>query len=207
MTSQINVQTNRDRVVMCSVMGKIHHPTTPSAGAFRTSYEGKAFVLPGVGGITYNVKIGDSVYAMEGDHIEPGVSLKNDNESESGRLNTMSCIGNEAVVMTGDAKGAKGFVTGVHGGIEHVLVYFSKEDLYKMAPDDKVLIRAWGQGLAIKGFDDVRVMSIDPDLFEKLRINEKDGKTVMPVGRQGSRLSDGFQVLEPLPPIAATMIS
>lgn len=79
---------------------------------------------------------------LAGDHIEPGVSLFADNTRESQALNTLSCVGNQARVVSGDAKDAVGFVTGKHGGIEHVLCYFPKEDLEKMIPGDKILIKS-----------------------------------------------------------------
>ena len=171
---------NRDRLVMQSVVGRIHHPTM-AASLYRHTHDGKNRVLPGVGGITYNVKIGDSVYAMECDHVEPGVSLKNTDEKENVALNTLSCIGNVATVITGDAKGAKGFVTGSHGGIEHLLCYFEAADLEKMVPDDRVLIRAYGQGMQIEELPDIHTMNLSPDLFDKLRCENRDGKLVLPV--------------------------
>lgn len=94
---------------------------------------------------------------------------------------TFACIGNEAKVISGDGKGAKGYVTGMHGGIEHVMICFEKEDLENLAIDDKILIKAYGQGLKLEGFEDIQLMSIDPDLFEKLGVTEKDGKLQVPV--------------------------
>jgi hypothetical protein len=58
------------------------------------------------------------------DHVEPGVSLENrvkDSrmpQAQSRALNVLSCIGNEAIVVKGDAKGETGVVVGKHGGIE-----------------------------------------------------------------------------------------
>jgi hypothetical protein len=171
---------NRDRLVIQSVVGRIHHPTM-TAALYRHSHNGESRVLPGVGGITYNVKIGDSVYAMECDHVEPGVSLKNADDKENVALHTLACIGNPAQVITGEAKGAKGFVTGTHGGIDHTLCYFAPEDLDKMAPDDKILIRAQGQGMRINELPDIFVMNMAPELFDKLGCTLKDGKLVLPV--------------------------
>jgi hypothetical protein len=54
-------------------MGAIHHPTVRAGGAFSLGHDGMSTVLPGVGGITYNVKIGDGVFGWAGDHVEPGV--------------------------------------------------------------------------------------------------------------------------------------
>ncbi len=86
--------------------------------------------MPGVGGITYNLRVGDLACGWEADHVEPGVSVENkENDARSGQaantaFNVLSCVGNKATVVTGDAKGAEGTVTGKHGGIEHVLVDF-----------------------------------------------------------------------------------
>lgn len=173
------LKTNKENVVMYSVMGRIHHPIIRTP--YKTTVEGNAITVPGVGGVTYNVKIGDSVYGMEADHVEPGVSISNSDTTENTALNIFSCIGNKAIVKTGDAKDAVGFVTGTHGGIEHVLNYFHKDDLEKMAPEDKILIKAQGQGLKLVDFPEIKVMNIDPELFEKLPMRVEDDKLVFDV--------------------------
>lgn len=174
------INTNKQRLVMQSVQGKVHSPI--ASNPYRVNRDGLAEVLPATGGITYNVKIGDSCMDWVGDHIEPGVSIKNENVNENNSLMLLSCIGNEAKVVSGDAKGAKGYVTGMHGGIEHVLIYFNEEDMEKMAIGDSILVKAWGQGLKIEGHDDVKCMNIDPSLFDKLGIKENaDGILEVPV--------------------------
>ena len=171
---------NADRLVKQSVMGEIHHPTMSQV--YRLDTMGKGHTLPAVGGIVYNVKIGDSVYGMECDHVEPGVSIQNADNSENRALNTLACVGNAAFVVSGEAKGEKGFVTGKHGGIEHVLVYFECETLEKMKIGDKIQIRTQGQGMKIQGFEEsISVMNLDPGLFEKMDIQFADGKLIVPV--------------------------
>ncbi len=173
---------NAERLVMQSVMGHIHHPAMAANHYRIDTVTGIPRVLPGTGAITYNVKIGDSVYGMECDHVEPGVSIKNDDEKENVALNTLCCIGNRAIVVSGDAKGAEGFVTGTHGGIEHVLLYFADDALDKMAIGDRIQIRAQGQGMRIDGFEDsVSIMNTSPVLFERMGISVQDGKLVVPV--------------------------
>lgn len=174
------LKTNVDKVVMQSVQGKIHHPISP-ASPYRISHEGFPQVLPATGGITYNVKVGDSAMGWACDHVEPGVSIRNENTSENAALNALSCIGNEARVVSGDAKGARGFVTGTHGGIEHVIIHFNKEDMENMAVDDKILVKAWGQGFKLEDYPEIKVMNIDPNLFLKLGITEENGKIKVPV--------------------------
>lgn len=172
------LKTNKDKVVKWSVQGKVHHPT---GGTYRITHEGKPMILPATGGISYNVKIGDSAFGWAGDHVETGVSMRNENTNENAALMTFACIGNEAKIISGDAKGAKGYATGMHGGIDHVLVYFDEETLENLSIDDKIQIKAYGQGLQLTDYPDVHMMSIDPDLFEKLGVTEVDGKLQVPV--------------------------
>lgn len=177
------IKTNKEFLVMQSVGGKVHSPTI--ASPYRISRDGDPMILPATGGISYNVKVGDSCMTWIGDHVEPGVSVKNDNVNENNALMILGCIGNTAKVMTGDAKGATGFVTGGHGGIEHTLVYFDEETLEKLNIDDKILVKAFGQGLKIEGFDDVVCMNIDPTLLEKMNIKiTEDGCLEVPVATE-----------------------
>lgn len=173
------LRTNIEKTVIQSVQGKIHHPV--SSFPYRINSKGTAEVLPATGGITYNVKLGDPAFGWSGDHVEPGVSIRNEETHENNALMLLSCIGNECRVVSGDAKGAKGFVIGKHGGIEHVLVQFADDDLEKMAVDDKILVKAWGQGLKLLDYPDVMVMNIDPNLFLKLPIKEENGILKVPV--------------------------
>lgn len=175
------LRTNIDKTVMQSLQGKIHHPINPTP--FRIDVNGNAHVLPATGGITYNVKVGDSAFGWSGDHVEPGVSIRNEDKNENNALMLFACIGNEARVVTGDAKGAKGYVIGKHGGIEHVLIQFEKEDLEKMAVDDKILIKGFGQGLKLLDYPDIQVMNIDPRLFLNIPIKE-EGVLKVPVAAE-----------------------
>lgn len=173
------VKTNKDKVIKGSVVGKIR-PNV--CRGWRVAQDGTPFLTPGIGGINYNVKLGDPAFGWAGDHIEPGVSLYHDNKDFSEYLNILSCIGNEAIVMSGDGKGKRGFVTGKHGGAEDVMVYFEDETLDKLCPEDKVLIRAHGQGLKLIDHPEISAMNIDPNLFEKLGIEENaDGTITVPV--------------------------
>jgi hypothetical protein len=164
------LKTNVEKLIKISVVGEIASPTIRSP--YTVSATGKPFILPGVGGITYNLRIGDLACGWEADHVEPGVSIENkENDSRLGQaansaLNVLSCVGNTARVVTGDGKNAEGFVTGKHGGIEHVLVDFPPEILEKLLPGDKVLVRAYGVGLKLLDFPDVKVLNIDPNLLE-----------------------------------------
>lgn len=174
------LKTNKENLVMQSVGGKVHSPIV--ASPYRISRDGIPMILPATGGISYNVKVGDNCMKWVGDHIEPGVSIRNENTNENTAMMVLSCIGNKAIVTSGDAKGSIGFVTGGHGGIEHTLIYFDDETLEKLNIDDKILVKAWGQGLKIDGFEDIICMNIDPVLFEKLGIKmTENGELEVPV--------------------------
>lgn len=172
------MKTNRHTLVMQSVQGKVQHP---GFGGYRVTTDGVPLILPATGGITYNVKVGDPAFGLTGDHVEPGVSVKNENDGHNAALGVLSCVGNTAKLISGDAKGALGYVVGTHGGVEHLMVQFEQDVLEQMTMDDKILVKAFGQGLQVDGFEDVKVMSLDPDLFENMGIEEKDGQLIVPV--------------------------
>jgi len=100
--------------------------------------------MPGTGGITYNVAVGDSALDFAGDHVEPGVSISLFSQEGTppgmGALSILTCIGNEARIVDGKAAGIKGTVTGKHGGVEHVLIDFSPSTLDKLV----IFSRNWG---------------------------------------------------------------
>lgn len=179
------LRTNADKLVRISVVGEIASPTFRNV--YRISAEGRPMVLPGVGGITYNVRVGDSACGWEADHVEPGVSLENkENDPRFGQaasvaFNVLSCVGNEAVVVSGDAKGAKGVVNGKHGGIEHVLVDFPSDTLEKLMLGDKMLVKAFGVGLRLMDFPEIKVMNMDPRFLEALDPKPDGDKLEVPV--------------------------
>jgi len=177
------LRTNSSKLVMLSVQGQIAPPVRRTA--YAVDREGVPFVLPGVGGIAYNVKMGHPAFGWAADHVEPGVStaatIDDRSSAKNQAYNTLACVGNEAVVVSGDAKGAKGIVTGKHGGIEHVLIDFAQEDLEKMAIDDKIQIKACGVGLELLDYPGITVRNLDPALLEKLGITEENGRLIVPV--------------------------
>lgn len=167
--------TNEKKLVIQAVTGRIHHPTVTGQ---RVGYDGKGVLLPGVGGITYNFQIGDSCMELIGDHVEPGLSIANRDSKENLALNTFACIGNEATILSGNAKGKKGYVTGIHGGVNHVMVYVDEQTLHEVVIDDLLMIKAVGQGLKINKYENIFLANIDPTLLQKmenihLKLNDK----------------------------------
>ncbi|HLN89094.1 MAG TPA: DUF4438 domain-containing protein [Candidatus Binatia bacterium] len=179
------LRTNVEKLIKISVMGEIASPTIRSV--YNVSATGKPLVLPGVGGITYNLRVGDSASGWEADHVEPGVSVENkENDARSGQaanvaFNVLSCVGNQATLTTGEAKGAKGVVTGKHGGIEHVLVDFPSEVLEKLVLGDRILVKACGTGLKLLDHPDIKVLNMDPCLLETWNPKPSGSKLEVPV--------------------------
>ena len=178
------LKTNKDKLVMMSIQGRISYPVRK--GPYRVNYEGKPVIVPGVGGITYNIKVGDCAFGWEADHVEPGVSTVVDeekrNESPNIAYNILACIGNQARVVSGEAKGSIGTVTGHHGGIEHVLIDFDEETLEKLCIGDKILIKSFGQGLKLLDYPEIMLFNLDPAFLEKMNIKEiGEGSIEIPV--------------------------
>jgi hypothetical protein len=197
------LRTNESRLVELSIQGK---PTNPATrGLMVADAEGIPIALPGTGGITYNVKIGDPAFGWAGDHVEPGVSTVADEKDRMGTVNTgfnfYACIGNDALLVSGDAKGQKGTVTGHHGGAEHVLIDFPDAALKKMTLDDKILIHALGQGLELLDYPEIKVYNVDPRLLRRMAIKEdrKKGLIFVPVTHRvpGRLMGSGVGSIRP----------
>jgi len=174
------VKLNAEKLVKISVLGEVDHPSIPSS-PYRVSADGKPQVLVGSGGITYNVRVGDCVSGWQADHVEPGVSIKNSDKGANGALNVYACVGNEAVVVSGDGKKSKGIVTGKHGGIEHVLVDFPVSVMNKLVVGDKIQVKAEGVGLEIEDVPEVTVMNCAPAVLRKMGLRKRGGKLRVPV--------------------------
>ena len=172
------LKTNEDKLVELSMQCKPGPPRIRPG--WKVDHEGKPFILPSIGGITLNIQVGDSAFGLAGDHIEPGVSCSANSEKPfefpNNSLQLLSCIGNEAIIVSGDAKGEKGVVTGHHGGSEHVMIDFPKKILKQLTYDDKIMIRTRGQGLRLIGYPDIKLYNLDPDLLKKMKIKQKTEK-------------------------------
>ena len=180
----MTVAFNEDKLVTLSVMGHIVQPSLPGLPAepYRLAADGTPFLLPTYGGIVYNVSVGDSAYGWLADCIHPGVSIAFPGELGNRGLNIFACVGNTAMVMTGEAKGARGVVTGKSGRFsEHVIVHIPKAQREKLAINDKIVVKARGVGMALPGRDSMRLKSLSPELFKALRPREEDGKIAIPV--------------------------
>lgn len=175
---------NQDKLVTVSVMGNIVHPSFPGLPAepYRLASDGTPFLLPTYGGIVYNVSVGDSAFGWMADCVHPGVSIAFPNDLGNRGLNIFACVGNEAVVMSGDGKGTRGVVTGKSGRFsEHVIIHFPKDARLKFAINDKIVIRARGVGMAFDDLPDIKMKSLSPNLLKSLEAGIVGGKLQVPV--------------------------
>jgi len=178
------VETNRHKLVKISVMGQVDAPRFPAVPwtPHFISREGQPTLLPLNGGIVYNVRIGDPAMGWAAELIEPGVSIRAREEAAHRALKVYACVGNEAVVMSGRAKGARGTVTGKSGRfMDHVIVDFAPGVLEDLAIGDAILVKAFGRGAAVEGFPGIEVKNLSPDLLEKMGITVSNNTLHVPV--------------------------
>jgi hypothetical protein len=165
------VTTNRSRLVAQILTAHVAPPLLP-ASLYDVGADGVPRILPSVGGITLNVRVGDSAFAFEADHVEPAVSARHPDDKQNAAFCTLACIGNVATVARGEAKGERGVVTGKHGGVEHVMIDFPEHVMERMQIGDTLSVRAVGVGLVIDDAGDVKVLNCDPDLLDKLALRQ-----------------------------------
>lgn len=178
------LKTNEDKLVEMAMQCSPGPPRIRPG--WKVDHEGTPFILPGIGGITLNVQVGDSAFDLAGDHVEPGVSCSANTEKPfefpNNSLQLLSCVGNTAIIVSGDAKGEKGIVTGHHGGSEHVMVDFARPVLDQLTYDDRIMIQTKGQGLKLIDYPAIRLFNLDPGLLKKMKIQQiKNQRLKVPV--------------------------
>jgi hypothetical protein len=174
----VSIPFNEADLVAVSVGGAIAHPGFPGLPAepYRLAADGTPFLLPAWGGIVYNVSVGDRAFGWAADCIHPGVSIRGSDDLKNRGLNVFACLGNSATVMTGQAQGAKGVVTGKSGRFsEHVIVHFPKKIRKKMAVGDQILVKSYGTGLSITGHEAINCKGLSPDLLKALPSKVENG--------------------------------
>ncbi|TAM59654.1 DUF4438 domain-containing protein [bacterium] len=176
------MRTNRDRLLTVAIAGEVA-PAAFGMNPYDITADGRAIIVPGMGSVNLNVRVGDPALGWVADHVEPAVSARAKDDKENVGFCLLSCVGNRATVMSGEAKGATGVVTGKHGGIEHVLIDFPGEVLERLAVGDKIAVRAVGQGLALSDLPQVRLFNLDPDFFERLNCESAGDRLRVPVAK------------------------
>jgi hypothetical protein len=161
------IATNEDRLIAISVAGDIVAPRMPALPAMPhvIGRDGRPVIVPANGGIVYNVRTGDPALGWTGENVHPGVSIKNREDGAHVALHTLACVGNEAVVASGDARGGTGVVTGKSGRwSEHVIIHFGQEVLHRLVIGDRILVKAHGVGLRFPDAPAVATKNLSPRL-------------------------------------------
>jgi hypothetical protein len=178
---------NARDLVMVAVMGQITHPVG-KASPYRIGRDGIPRLLPATGGIAVNQRIGNRCVGLAGDHIEPGVSLHNndreiigDKNGPNRALQTYACVGNVAKVISGPCRGKLGMVTGKHGGVEHVLVDFPFRVLKRLNIGDRVQIYSCGLGLRLLDHPQISILNCSPRLIRHWGLRSRFQKLQVPV--------------------------
>jgi hypothetical protein len=179
------VKTNKDRLLEIAVMGEVVHSVVESS--YMTNWDSTPTVGLGRGGIIYNVKPGDPCFGWAwGEKVEPGVSTDGTGEPrEKDSFRNFSCIGNEAKIVKGEAKGERGVVVGKIGympeGGHHLVLHFEQKTLEKLSIGDKVQVKSCGVGLEFTDHPGVRAVGISPQLLETMDLGENKGRLTVPV--------------------------
>jgi len=122
----------------------------------------------GLGGVSLNLKLGDSVFGWAVDHATPCVSIYIPSDIAC----SFACLGNEARVLTGEAKGTRGTITGICREFGRVMIDFPDSIFEHLSLEDKIQIRATGQGLHFGDYEDILVGGISTQLVDKMKIEE-----------------------------------
>jgi uncharacterized protein DUF4438 len=179
MSSSTPLQEAGLRAVAVNLLGLVEHPQIGDS-PYRVDQDGHSYVPAGDGGIVLGLQLGESVFARDADHAAPGACLVHPDQAARHALATYACIGNQVVVRTGRAAGARGIVLGQRGELGRVIVGFAQADLARLRPADQVAVRACGQGWRPPGLPrEVVLLNLDPAALAVLPVavgeNGEDG--------------------------------
>ena len=172
------IRSNASDLVEAAIGGEVW-PAAADRNPYKVDSEGVPAVTLGMGGICFTQRAGDPAFGWEGDHLEPGVSVRNSDSGAEHALHYMVCVGNEAVVTSGACSGVRGVVTGEHA---HVLVDFPPGSIELLAIGDRIQIRSVGLGLRLLDYPDVVVHKMSPKLLAAIGLDSsEDGSLKVPV--------------------------
>ena len=172
-----SLRWNTGDLVEMAVTGQVSQPAIRQ-GAYLHGPDGRATTLPGMYGIAYNARVGDRAFGWAADHVEPGVSIAHPDERADYALHYLTCIGNDAEVTSGLARGARGVVTGEHA---RLLVDFAPEVLEDLTVGDTIQIRARGRGIRLAQHPALEFKKTSPALAQAFGLREDGGRIICPV--------------------------
>ena len=171
---------NSEDLVEMAATGQVSQPAIRQ-GAYLHWPDGRATTLPGMYGIAYNARVGDRAFGWAGDHVEPGASIAHPDEKADYALHYLTCIGNEAEVVSGRARGATGVVTGEHA---RLLVHLPPEALEDLMVGDTIQIRARGRGIRLVDHPALEFKKTSPALAAAFGLRDESGRIVCPVAME-----------------------
>ncbi len=170
------------RPIAVNLLGVVEHPELGGT-PYRVDSGGRSYVPTGDGGIVLGPRLGESVFAWDADHAAPGACLVHPDQAARHALAAYSCIGNQVVVRTGHAAGARGAVLGQRGEQGRVIAWLAPEDLARLRPSDQVAVRACGQGWRPPGFPaEITLLNLDPAALDVLPIAVADTAGIVTAG-------------------------
>jgi hypothetical protein len=149
--------------------------------------EGRAFFLPGTGGIALGVHEGEPIDGWAGDHLMVGASIEDADGSPAvpGALHLLSCIGNGvrdgSGALLGVVAGKRGGLAPGHFAPSLIAVEIDDARMADVAPGDRVVVEAVGSGLALPDWPDVGLFNLSPRLLDALPMAEEAGRLVVAV--------------------------
>ena len=171
------VKTNKDKLLKIAVQGQI--APTKVATSYTTTWDGKAKLAIGIGGINYDLKLGEKIFGWaSSDRATMGVAAT----GEGGAWTTYTSVGNSVKILGGEARGEEGVIIGKFEN--YVLIHFDDAVLQKLTIGTTLQVKSWGIGLEIEGYKDVFAHGISPETLEKLEIRDKNGKLEVPVVKE-----------------------
>jgi hypothetical protein len=177
----VSLRTNAAQLVEIAVCGNVSQPSLRYPGYTLDQY-GVGAVLPGMSGVVYNARVGDPAFGWAGDHVEPGTSIANPDPAPEFALHYLTCMGNQAIITNGLAKGARGIVTGEHA---RILVGFSAEANDLICVGDTIQITAVGRGIEFTDYPQIVLKKCSPQLIAGIPIEElPNGHIRVPVAME-----------------------
>jgi hypothetical protein len=177
MSAQSRPADNRSALVMTAVAGRIAPPRVHGE-ALAHDREGRAFFLPGAGGVNLGVHAGDPIDRWDADHLTVGASIEDAEDAPAvpGALHLLSCIGNRVR----DAQGTLlGVVAGKRGGLAPghfapnlLSVEIDDTRLATLSPGERVVVEALGCGLALTDWPDIALFNTSARLLDALPIKQ-----------------------------------
>jgi hypothetical protein len=168
------------RLISNNLLGVAEAATLTPMVAYRIDRDGHPYVPIGDGGVVLGVKLGDSVFSTDTDHVAPGVTLVHSDPAARFALTAYACVGNRVTILSGAAAGAHGRVLGKRGESGRVIAGFADDVLRTILPGDRMSVRSTGQGFRPDGLAaSIETMNIDPALFELLPIDTANGVTTV----------------------------